>query len=370
VTTIQADDLRATLAALPKIDLHRHLEGSLRLRTLAEIARQHGLDLPSSGTGELRPLVQVVDEPPDFSGFLAKFKLLRHFYLTQDVVMRLAYECVADAALDNVRYLELRFSPVALSRRRGFDLAEVTHWVTSAVEHAQRDYNIKVRLIATIGREESSEIARRIAELAVSSQDRGLVGLDLAGDEINYPTLPFADVFQWARARGLHITIHAGEVGPASNIRQAIEEGGAERIGHGVRAGEDPAVIDLLASRKIALEMCPTSNLHTGAVATLNEHPLRQYQAANIPATINTDDPSISNTTLTDEYLAAVQVIGLSYAMLRQAILEAVQAAFLPTPERRQMVEWFQQALPLYHSAIEDWINLRSSTSGTSSGLS
>jgi adenosine deaminase len=347
VTATEVQNLRTILAALPKIDLHRHLEGSLRLRTLAEIARQHDMDLPSRGTGELRPLVQVVDDPPDFSGFLAKFKLLRHFYLTQDVVMRLVYECVADAALDNVRYLELRFSPVALSRRRGFDLAEVIQWVTSAVDRAQRDYDIQVRLIVTIGREESIETARRVAELAVSAQDRGLAGLDLAGDEINYPTLPFADVFRWAKARGLHITIHAGEVGPASNIRQAVEEGEAERIGHGVCAGQDPMVVDLLASRKIALEMCPTSNLQTGAVAAFSKHPLRQYQAANVPVTINTDDPSISNTTLTDEYVAAVQKIGLSYAMLRQAILDAAQAAFLPDTERGQLVEWFQRALPL-----------------------
>ena len=338
--------MRSVLAAWPKIDLHRHLEGSLRLSTLAEIAHEHGVDLPSWDLEELRPYVQIVDDPPDFQGFLSKFKLLRRFYSTREAVMRIAYEAVADAAADNIKYLELRFNPVALAKVQGFSYEEVAEWVISAVDKAQDDHDIQVRLIAQIGRDESVAVARQVAEVAAAFQNQGFVGLDLAGDELTYPATRFAQVFQWAKAQGLHITIHAAEAGPASNIRDAVELLGAERIGHGVRAMEDLAVMDLLIRHHITLEMCPTSNLQTGVISKLGQHPLWAYQQVGIPVTINTDDPSISNTTLTDEYLVALRGIGIPLRVIRQMILTAAKAAFLPEDERQRLVKWFRQALP------------------------
>jgi adenosine deaminase len=345
---LQRRKIRPALATLPKIDLHRHLEGSLRLSTLAEIAHQHGVDLPSWSLEELRPYVQWVGETPDFETFLSKFKLLRRFYSTREAVVRIAYEAAADAADDNVKYLELRFNPVAFSRMQGFSYVDVADWVASGVEAAQHDHDIQVRLIAQIPREEDIDTARRIAEVAVSLQERGFVGLDLAGDEIHYPVGRFAEVFHWAKAQGLHITIHAAEVGPASNVRDAIELLHAERIGHGVHASEDLGVMDLLARHNTTLEMCPTSNVQTGAISKLGQHPLGAYQKIGIRVTINTDDPSVSNTTLTDEYLVALQDIGLSLRALRQTILTSAESAFLPKPERQRLVEWFNQALPLF----------------------
>ncbi len=334
------------LAAWPKIDLHRHLEGSLRLSTLAEIAREHGVDLPSWDLEELRPYVQIVDDPPDFQGFLSKFKLLRRFYSTREAVMRIAYEAVADAATDNVKYLELRFNPVALAKVQGFSYEEVADWVVSAVDKAQRDHDIRVRLIAQIGRDESVAVARQVAEVAAAFQNQGFVGLDLAGDEITYPAQRFAKIFQWAKAQGLHVTVHAAEAGPASNIRDAIELLGADRIGHGVRAMEDLAVMDLVIKHNVTLEMCPTSNLQTGVISKLGQHPLWAYQQVGIPVTINTDDPSISNTTLTDEYLVALRGIGIPLRVIRQMILTAAESAFLPEAERQRLARWFHQALP------------------------
>jgi adenosine deaminase len=342
----EASDLRPILAALPKVELHRHLEGSLRLATLAEIAREHDLDVPSYDAEVLRPYVQVVGDPTGFAGYLAKFKLLRHFYLTRDVVVRLVYECIADAAHDNVKYLELRFSPVALSKIQGFTLEEVTEWVILAAERAQAEHDIQVRLLVTIGREENAAVARRVAEVAVAARNQGMVGLDLAGDEVTFPAAPLVDVFEWAYDQGMHITIHAGEAGPAANIRAAIEEMHTDRIGHGVHAGTDPAVVRLLAERRTTLEMCPTSNLHTGAVSTLRDHPLQRYQEQGVRVTINTDDPGISDTTLTDEYLVAVQEIGMTPAGLRKAIIEAAESAFLPEEERARLVDWFESELP------------------------
>jgi adenosine deaminase len=339
-------NLRPALAALPKIDLHRHLEGSLRLSTLAEIAHQHGVDLPSWSLEELRPYVQMVGEPPNFQTFLSKFRLLRRFYSTREAVVRIGYEAAADAAADNVKYLELRFNPVAFSRMQGFSYLDVADWVASGVEAAQHDLDIQVRLIAQVPREEDVDIARHVAEVAVALQKRGFVGIDLAGDEVHYPVNRFIKVFEWAKAQGLHITIHAAEVGPASNVRDAIELMHAERIGHGVHAREDLRVMDLLTRHNTALEMCPTSNVHTGAISRLGQHPLGAYQKIGIRVTINTDDPSVSNTTLTDEYLVALQDIGLSLRALRQTIITSAESAFLPEPERQRLVEWFNQALP------------------------
>ncbi len=346
MTTDLAYPLRTKLSTLPKVELHRHLEGSWRLETLLEIARTYRLDLPSYDLETLRPYVQVINgDAPDFVAYLEKFKLLRRFYVSSDLIARIVSECIADAAADNIRYLELRFNPVALSKLRGFALEQVVLWVAEAAERAQWEHNINVKLIVQIGRDESVSMARRIAEIAVAAQPKGVVGLDLAGDELTYPATPFTGIFRWAKEKGLHITIHAGEVGPAANIREAVERMGAERIGHGIRAAEDPALMRLLAERGVTLEMCPTSNLHTGAVATLSEHPLRHYLEQDVRVTINTDDPGISNVSLTGEYMLAVQHMGIDLQMICQTILYAAAASFLPESERRGLITQLKEAL-------------------------
>ncbi len=343
-------DLRTTLFNIPKIDLHRHLEGSLRLSTLAEIAHEHGVDLPSLSLEELRPYVQVVDDPPDFLSFLAKFRLLRRFYSSREAVERIAYEAVADAAADNVRYLELRFSPVALALNQGFDFEDVVDWVILAVNRAQQEHDIQVRLIVLTNRHEP-QYAPQLAEIAIDRKDKGIVALDLAGDEVNYPQLdPFEAPFKKAKAAGLHITVHAAEAGPATNARDAVTQLGAERIGHGIRIRENIAVMDMINREQITLEICPTSNLQTGTIPRLNQHPLFAFYQLGIPVTINTDDPSISNTTLTDEFLVTTGGVGVPFKALCDMIINAAQAAFLPEAEKLRLLDWFTKALAPYKS--------------------
>ncbi|MEM7347623.1 MAG: adenosine deaminase, partial [Chloroflexota bacterium] len=344
-------DSRDVIFSLPKIDLHRHLEGSLRLTTLSEIAHQHGVDLPSFSLEELRPYVQVVDDTPDFHGFLAKFKLLRRFYSSREAVIRVAYEAVADAAADNIRYLELRFNPVALALNQGFSFEDVADWVLLAVNKAQAEHPIQVRLIVQIGRHEP-QYARQLAEIAVDRKDQNFVGIDLAGDEVNFPVTKFIDVFQWAKKEGLHITVHAAEAGPAINAKEAIEKLGAERIGHGIRVREDLAVMDFVKKHRVTLEVCPTSNLQTGMVPKLAKHPLFAFHQIGIPVTINTDDPSISNTTLTDEFQVAMRGIGVPFRALPTMIINAAQAAFLPDEEKQKLVDWFDKALQKHLSLL------------------
>ncbi len=338
-------DLRTTVFNLPKIDLHRHLEGSLRLSTLSEIAFQHGVDLPTWDQEELRPYVQVVDDTPDFLGFLAKFKLLRRFYSSREAVMRVAYEAVADAAADNIFYLELRFNPVALALNQGFSFEDVTDWVIEATRQAQVDHSIQVRLICTINRSEP-QYAQHMAEIAIAKKAGGIVALDLAGDEQNFADVtPFIKIFELVRSEGLHVTIHAAEAGPPVNARDAVEKLGAERIGHGIQVVHDVAVMDLLRKRNITLEICPTSNLQTGFVPKLRRHPLYALHQLGIPVTINTDDPSVSNITLTDEFLVATRGIGMPLHVLPDVILNAARAAFLSDVEKPRLISWFEKAL-------------------------
>ena len=330
---------------MPKVDLHRHLEGSLRLQTLSDIALEHGIDLPSYDIEYLRRFATVSDDLYDFQRFLEKFSFLRGFYTSQEAVERIAYEAVADAAADNVKYLELRFNPVALSGRQQFSYDDVTDWVCDAVGRAARNTEVTVNLIIQIGREEPVEVGHGLVDVALAYRDRGVVGVDLAGDETRYPAAVFADVFRKARAGGLHVTIHAGEAGDASNVREAIELLGAERVGHGIRAASSPDVMALARDRGVAFEVCPTSNIQTGLVSQIGRHPLVSMLADGACVTINTDDPSICDMTLTDEYMVVMLAMSVTLPQIKRAILTAVDVSFQPEEDRKQLAEWFQREL-------------------------
>ncbi|MBI5297416.1 MAG: adenosine deaminase [Chloroflexi bacterium] len=330
--------------ALPKVELHRHLEGSLRLTTMLDIARSHGITIPASML-RLSGLVQIQDQDPlTFTNFLEKFKTLRLFYRSPDAIHRITREAVEDAARDNIRYMELRFTPVALSRAEGFPLHEVMDWVITSSQSAAKEFNIQVGLIASVNRHESPDLAEQVAWLAAQNIGRGLVGLDLAGNEAEFPSSPFVGVFKEARQAGLHITIHAGEWGPAANVREAIEVFNTERIGHGVRVIEDDAVTALAAERQTIFEVCITSNYQSGVVANLGRHPLASMLNQGIKATINTDDPSVSRITLSHEYQTAND-LGLPLDVLKQCLLTSAEASFLPEAKRTQLVARLKKEL-------------------------
>lgn len=349
-------DLQEWAQALPKIDLHRHLEGSLRLSTLVEIAREYQVDLPSQNTSQLRPYVQVTTEDAqDFHSFLGKFSHLRRFYLSQDIIQRVAREAVMDAAADNIRYFELRFNPIAFSRVRGFALRDVIEWIMAAVDQAQQEAGIRACLIIQIGRDESVETANQLVDQAIAHCGPLVRGIDLAGDETRYLADRFIRPFWWARSAGLQITVHAGEAAGADSVRAAVEHLGAQRLGHGVRAVEDSNVVQLLKARKIALEVCPTSNVQTGVIRTYKQHPLLDLFSLGLRVTLNTDDPSISNTTLSQEIVAAVRDIGLSRRMIYRTLRHAVEAAFIPEAERASLREDIRTRLASYPEAQEEF---------------
>ena len=333
------ENLKDYYYALPKVDLHRHLEGSLRLRTMLEIARTQGITVPIN-TGSLGNLVQVQkNEPATFQNFLSKFSTLRQFYRSPEVIARVTREAVEDAFRDNIRYLELRFTPVALSRAARFHLGDVMDWVCESAQKAGLEFGLRVGLIASVNRHESVELAGQVARLADARRERGLVGLDLAGNEAEFPAGPFAGVFRDAQQSGLKLTIHAGEWGGAANVRDAFEIFNADRIGHGVRVVEDKSVMALARERGAAFEVCVTSNYQTGVTPASTEHPLMKMMQAGINVTICSDDPSISQITLTDEYHRVCEDMDLSQSKLKGRILAAAKAAFLPDQERQKLVD-------------------------------
>lgn len=323
---------------MPKVDLHRHLEGSLRLTTMMEIARAFGVTIPVV-TSQLRPLVQVQDRDDySYRNFLAKFQTLRLFYRTPEIIARVTREAVQDAAADHIEYLELRFTPVALGRERGFSLSDVMNWVCDNTREASRQAGIQTRLIVSVNRHEPLALAETVARLAAERIPRGICGLDLAGNEAEYSAEAFIGLFREARSSGLHITIHAGEWSGAQSVGWAIEHLNAERIGHGVRVMEDPNVVALARERRVPFEVCLTSNYHSGVIKDLSSHPFRSMLDAGLTVLLNTDDPSICQITLSDEYRRACNDLGLPMSSLRDCILAAGRAAFLPQIESLALV--------------------------------
>lgn len=321
----------------PLVELHRHLDGNVRLATVLDIARRHQVDLPAWTLEELRPYVQVTEREPSLMAFIAKFDVLRRVVVDYGAVRRIVRENLEDAVADGIDYIELRFSPRFMAEYHGLDVIGVAEAACDALEEARGKIPVRAKLIGIISRHYGAEAGWLELEAAVRCRDRGLVALDLAGDEANFPGDLFVDHFRKAREEGLRITVHAGEAAGAASVRQAILELGAERIGHGVRSVEDPAVVDLVAERRIHLEVCPTSNIHTSTLPDYASNPLPAFLRRGLSVGINTDDPSISGIDLPHEYRIARTELGLSEEEILQLQKNALEAAFLSAEERAEL---------------------------------
>ncbi len=318
----------------PLIDLHRHLDGSVRLETILDLGRVHNLPLPAWGVDELRPHVQVTKPRPGVMAFIDKFKWMVGVMVDYDACRRIAYENVEDAYREGVDYIELRFSPWFMAEPNQLDPVGVVEAVVDGVEQARRDFDIMTNLIGIISRTYGAKIGWKELESLLTKRD-ALVGLDLAGDEVNYPGEVFVDHIRKGREAGWAITIHAGEERGPDSVWQALNDLGADRIGHGISAIEDPALMDYLAEQQIGIESNLTSNLQTTVVPDLMSHPLRQFLAHGILATINTDDPGISGINLPHEYNVAAPSAGLTPEQISQAQRNALEVAFLSSEERQ-----------------------------------
>ncbi|HVT61373.1 MAG TPA: adenosine deaminase [Thermoanaerobaculia bacterium] len=322
----------------PLVELHRHLEGSVRLATVLDLAGRHGVALPAWTEEELRPHVQVVGRASSLVAFIAKFELLRRVMVDLEAVRRIARENLEDAAREGIDYIELRFSPYFMAETHGLAPLAVVEAVCAELAEASGRLPIQAAILVIVSRQYGPEIGWIEVEAAIRCREIGVVGLDLAGNELNFPGDLFVEHFRRAREAGLHAVAHAGEAAGAASVRQAVVGLGAERIGHGIRAVEDPAVLDLLAERRIALEVCPTSNLHTNTVASYRDHPLPELLRRGLLVTLNTDDPSISGIDLAHEFRVARDEMGLAEDDLRRLQENALAAAFLSTEERGRLL--------------------------------
>jgi adenosine deaminase len=327
----------AEIQALPKIDLHRHLEGSIRLETMLEIITEFELDLPSS-VEELRPLVQMVEKDErNPSTFLAKFNVIRQFFQSPKIIKRLVDEAIEDAALDGVRVLELRFTPAALCQASELSFEETTDAVLASSLQAAKRNHMMLGLILSINRHESVELAQEAIRIAVDRMGVGIRGVDLAGDEQGFTLDPFIPIFAEAKQAGLKLTIHAGEWGGPEGVAQAIEMMAADRIGHGIRALENPAVVQMARASGVGFEVSPKSNLMTGVSKDMTSYPLSEMIDAGLRVAITTDDPSIFDTTLGQEHALAVERLGLSIETIKGLTLQALQLSFFNEKEQRTM---------------------------------
>lgn len=322
----------------PLIDLHRHLDGNVRLETILELGRKHNLPLPADSVEGLRPHVQIVKPRPGVMAFLEKFKWMVGVLGDYQACRRVAYENVEDAVGEGLDYVELRFSPVFMAKPHGLDPEGVVGAVIEGIHAGRNDFPVKVNLIGIISRTYGPDQGWEELQALLTGREE-ITALDLAGDEKNFPGRLFVDHIQEGREAGWGITIHAGEEGGPDSIWQAVEELQADRIGHGISAVQDPSLMDYLAENGIGVECNLTSNYQTQSVQDLSKHPLKTFLDREVLATINTDDPGISGINLEHEYWVAREVLGLTEKELSRAQRNSLETAFLTEEEKQALLE-------------------------------
>lgn len=325
------------LRRLPKAELHCHLDGSVRPATLIELGREYGVALPCASADELRDYM-LVDDAETLEDYLARFEVTISVLQTAEAIERVAYELGEDAAKDGVRYIEVRNAPI-LNSRKNLSAAEALEAQLRGLARAEADFGIVARSIVISIRQLSPMVSLELARLAVAYRDRGVVAFDLAGGELGFPAAAHAMAFAYARENNLAITVHAGEGDGADSVRQAVHTCCADRLGHATRLIEDPDLMQYVNDRRIGLEICLTSNVHTGVAASYEVHPLRTYFDRGMNVTLNTDNRLMSGTTLTDEYLYAAKHLDFTFDELCTLSLNGFESAFLPWEQRIVLLE-------------------------------
>ncbi|MEQ1969013.1 adenosine deaminase [Xenorhabdus nematophila] len=321
---------------LPLTDLHRHLDGNIRPETILSLARQHNISLPADELEALRPHVQIIENEPNLLSFLQKLDWGVAVLADLDACRRVAIENVEDAVNAGLDYAELRFSPYYMAMKHQLPVDGVVEAIIDGIHSASKQHDIQIRLIGILSRTFGEKAcSQELAGLLAHKQH--ITALDLAGDELGFPSDLFEQHFVQARDAGWNISVHAGEAAGAESIWHAIRKLGATRIGHGVKAITDPALMDYLAEHNIGIESCLTSNLQTSTVSSLQTHPLEQFLTHGILASINTDDPAVEGIEIRHEYNVAAPAAGLSPEQIRQAQINGLTTAFLSEAEKQAL---------------------------------
>jgi adenosine deaminase len=329
-----APEADPTLRALPKCNLHTHLEGSIRAETLWDLAQAQGVDL-GIPQAAVKSALEITGDEYSLVDYLEKISLTYQVLKNREALRRTAFEAAEDAAKDGVIYFELRAGPVKHASSE-LSVEEVIDCWLQGLRQAEETHGIVCRLIICALRWETPAVTERLAHTALNFKNEGVVGFDLAGGEEPGDMVKYTKTFQIARDGGLGITCHAGEAAGPENVRYAVEELQATRIGHGVRSITDPDVLALLREREILLEVCPTSNIHTQAVDRIINHPIRHLYDQDIPISIGDDDPVTSRTRVSNELTLLQQQFGFTRPELRHIQQLGLEAAFLRDTEIRQ----------------------------------
>ena len=344
------------LHQLPKVELHCHLDGCLRPKSILDFALKDGVELPSFDLAELTSYLKIGKKRGSLVDYIERFDITLSVMQTPESLTRFAFELIEDVAQENVRYIEVRYSPI-LHQQKGMTLDMAVESVKKGLKKGEKRFGVKSGIIVCGIRSISPDISLRLADLAVQYKNKGVVGFDLAGAEENFPAKEHREAFYQIRNNNINSTIHAGEAfGPAS-IHQAIHYCGANRIGHGTKLREDKDLMQYVNDHRIPLEICLTSNWQTYSVRSLKHHPLKYYYDQGIRVTLNTDNRLMSDTTLTDEFMLAHELFDFQLHDFREITITAMKCAFLPHNERRKMIksiaEEFEQDFGLHPEYID-----------------
>jgi adenosine deaminase len=332
------------IRSLPKTDLHLHLDGSIRPKTMWELGREQGIRLPAADPEALGQLLRMGEGERSLERYLKAFDYTLTVLQEKEPLERAAYELAEDCAAENVRYMEVRFSPL-LHTRHGLALRDSVEAVRAGLQRAERDFGILTGIILCGIRHISPESSLVLAQLALEYKGAGVVGFDLAGAEEHFPAKKHREAFFLILNNNINCTVHAGEAFGPSSIAQAVHYCGAHRIGHGTRLKEDPDLMSYINDHRVALEMCLSSNVHTGAIEKLSDHPIKYYLDEGLRVTLNTDNRLMSNTTVSHEFELGVEHCGLTLSDIENIIIYGFKSAFLPLKRKAALLAQVYQEI-------------------------
>ncbi len=328
---------KSLIQQLPKAELHCHLDGSLRVDTIFELAEEYDISLPTHDKAALTEIVTMDLDCDSLATYLRAFDVTLMVMQHQKAIERVAFEVAEDAARDNIRYLEIRFAPI-LHQANGLQLVDIVEAVLRGLQRAEKQYSIKAAVIICGLRHMQPASTEELADLTIAFKNKGVVGFDLAGAELDYPAKKHLQAFYRILNNNINITIHAGEAYGSKSIAQALHYCGAHRLGHGTRLHEDADLMHYVNDHRIPLEVCLTSNIQTKAAESFELHPAKFYHELGLRVTLNTDNTLVSGVTLSDEYYLAATTYHWGIDDIKKIILNGFKSGFLPAREKRELL--------------------------------
>ena len=322
---------------LPLMDLHRHLDGNIRPKTIWQLAQKNNIKLPTSTLEDFIPYVQIQNQEADLMAFLKKLDWGVAVLKSLDDVKQIAYENVEDAFNAGLKYAELRFSPYYMAMNHNLNVQDVVEAIIDGIKLGLKDFKIKIKLIGILSR--TFGVKKCQLELdALLAFKNNITAIDLAGDEYNFPGSLFVEHFKQVKEAGLHITVHAGEAGGVQSMYQAIDELKATRIGHGVACASDEALMDYMLEKNIAIESCITSNYQTGTIDDIKNHPIKTFLNKGLKVCLNTDDPAVQGIEIKHEFKIAQSIVGLDDNDILTLKQNAFDVCFLSKDEKKDLL--------------------------------